>query len=297
MAAAAHAGGVDEEEGVAFEADPCVEGVAGGAGGLVDDGALLAGEGVHDAGLADVGAADDGQTKEALVELDIAAGREQLLHGVEELVHSLALDGADGDGVAEAEVVELVGNQAAAWALGLVDGGDDGHVQASEGIGDLPVGGLQTIDGVGEEDDDVGVLKGGADLPIDLAADGAVGAEVNAAGVDEEEAACAALDGGDDAVARGAGLIGDDGTALAGQAVEKGGLANVGAADNGDHGHDARFIPGPRLLCCRFTSQGWPPIALAARAGGSPPGRIQRTAGRSGSRGGPPRRSGRAGRA
>ena len=57
-----------------------------------------------------------------------------------------------------------------------------------------------------------------------------------AAGVDEVEDAAAPLDLADEAVARRAGDVFDDGAALADHAVEQRRLADVGPADEGDEG-------------------------------------------------------------
>ena len=53
----AQAGGVDEVDGYAFDADLLDDAVAGGAGDGGDDGNFGAGQGVEQAGLADVGCA------------------------------------------------------------------------------------------------------------------------------------------------------------------------------------------------------------------------------------------------
>ena len=62
---AADAGRVDEPPGLAAELDELVDRVAGGAGDVVDDDAVLAGELVEQRGLADVGAADEGDPARA----------------------------------------------------------------------------------------------------------------------------------------------------------------------------------------------------------------------------------------
>ncbi len=60
LALAPDAGGIDEAEEVALALDDLVDGVARGAGDVRNDGAVGAGQGVQQGGLADVGAADDG---------------------------------------------------------------------------------------------------------------------------------------------------------------------------------------------------------------------------------------------
>ncbi len=57
----AKACGVNEFYGDAFEGDAFGDEVAGGAGGGGDDGAVALDQAVEERGLADVGAADDGQ--------------------------------------------------------------------------------------------------------------------------------------------------------------------------------------------------------------------------------------------
>ena len=58
--------------------------------------------------------------------------------------------------------------------------------------------------------------------------------QADAAGVHEREGAPAPLGLGADAVARDAGLVVHDGDAPADDAVEQGGLADIGPADDGD---------------------------------------------------------------
>ena len=58
--------------------------------------------------------------------------------------------------------------------------------------------------------------------------------QADAAGVHEREGAPVPLGLGADAVARDAGLVVDDGDAPSDDAVEQRGLADVGAADDGD---------------------------------------------------------------
>src|SRR5256886_5511685 len=96
---------------------------------------------------------------------------------------------------------------------------------------------------VDDEHDDVGLVDRRLGLPADAGLDLAR-AVVEAAGVDEGELTSAPFDRRIDAVLGGAGLVLDDGDTVTDQAIEQGGLADVGPSDDGDettaHTHTLR---------------------------------------------------------
>ena len=112
--------------------------------------------------------------------------------------------------------------------VGFVEGDDD--MLAHE----VDIGFLPGCRGVVDEKDDVGVGDG---LACALDAEGldAVVAVAEAGGVDEAEGDAVESQCLLDGVTRGARNIGDDGTVVAQQGVEKRRLAGIGTADDG-HG-------------------------------------------------------------
>ena len=178
--APAHAGGVDEHDRSVLGLDERVDGVAGRAGEVVDDGAVLADEAVEQRRLADVGPPDDGDARRPrlvrrprLLELDVgvdrrrrgspvgagACGREAVDDDVEQVAGAPAVQGADRVRLAETEGQELPALVLAAVVVGLVGDDDDVVAAAAQPVGD----GLVVVghpDGrVDDEQHDVGVLR------------------------------------------------------------------------------------------------------------------------------------------
>ena len=237
----ADAGGVDEAPGAAAELDQLVDRVDGGAGDVVDDDALVAGELVEQRGLADVGLADD---RDPARSADLArrcsgggsgsAARTASSMSPEPRPCSAEtgygspsprFHSAVGLGLG-ALVVDLVGGQHDRLA-GLAQDLDDGLVDVGDADGRVD----HEQHGVGERHRDLGL---GGD-PLGQPA----GVGVPAAGVDDGEGAAVPDGVVRDPVAGHAGDVLDDGLAAADDAVDQGRLADVGAADDGQHGHRA----------------------------------------------------------
>ena len=73
----ADAGGIDEADGDAAEVDDFLEGVAGGAGEMAYDGALVTEEAVEEAGFAGIGLAEDYGAKALAEDLALVGGAEE----------------------------------------------------------------------------------------------------------------------------------------------------------------------------------------------------------------------------
>jgi hypothetical protein len=275
FAFAADSGGVDEAESVAFEFDGFVNGIAGGSGDGRDDGAGGAGEGIEQGGFADVGAADDGYGGFVLFEFAVGAVRlraERMCFefvdgslvrfvfdggrrsfrllgdgsddGVEEFADGEAVFGADGVDVADAEAAEVFGFESHGFAFDLVNGEEDGLGAAGEETGEVVVGTGELGAGIDDHDDGLRFVEGDLGLVVDFGGDefGVVGDD--AAGIHQAEAAASPVEFAIDAVAGDAGLVTDNGAATAGEAVEEGGFAHVGPADDGDEGESLGAGPG-----------------------------------------------------
>ena len=240
-ALAAHAGGVDEaEDGVAAD-EPRVDRVACRAGHVADDHARRADQLVEQRGLADVRAAEDGDAdlvRDALEALGLRHRGEALDDQVEQVAAAGAVDRRDRDGLAESELVEHIGVEVAALAVGLV--GDEQHrdLLATEDLGDLEVAGHHAGLGVDDEERHVGLGEGGARLLRDLLGHHRLAAEVDAARVDEAEGLAVPLDVDVLAVARHARFGVHHGVAAAGEAIAQRRLADVRVADDGDDADD-----------------------------------------------------------
>ena len=115
------------------------------------------------------------------------------------------------------EVVRLVRHQ------------QHGLLGAAELVRDLVVEVGDAILHVDDEEDDVGLVHGYLHLLIDLALEDVLAADDPAACVDDGELVVEPGDLAVLTVARRAGLLADDGAARLRQAVEEGGLPDVGA--------------------------------------------------------------------
>ena len=104
---AAYTGGIDEIEVKAKLVKPCVDTVAGGAGNLGDDVAVFADEGIDDAALAGIGAAYDGKAGDIVFHILLGLQGQTVEDGVEQVARTATGGGADAEGIAQTEAVEL----------------------------------------------------------------------------------------------------------------------------------------------------------------------------------------------
>ena len=82
--------------------------------------------------------------------------------GVQQVAGAVAVDGGDGDGVAQAQVVELIEIRVHArrWSRILLTASTMGLLAAQQHTGHLLIGGGQAGFDVRDHDDDVGVVNG-----------------------------------------------------------------------------------------------------------------------------------------
>ncbi len=146
--------------------------------------------------------------------------------------------------------------------VGLVGGHDNTLPRAPEQLGDLAVDRRQALPDVEQEDDDLGLVDRNFGLGLDGRLRLVFGAvKVESRGVDHGELAAAPVGDPVQAVAGQPGLGIDDGLAPAQDAVEQRGLADIGAADDGDDGARHRSIrperrPQPQEGARRATQNG-----------------------------------------
>ncbi len=235
---AAQAGGVDEVEVEAEEVVAAVDRVARGAGDGGYHRAVLAGNHIDERALAHVGASYDGDAGQAVLGFGVALA-EVLDQGVEQFARAAAGDAGDGVGVAEAEGVELAQGVHLLRVVHLVDGQHHGLGLLAQHVGHVLVHGGEPLACVDEEEDGVGLVDGQGDLAADFLLELVVAAHNVAAGVDDGEVLAVPVGVAVLAVARYAGGGVDDGVAAFGEAVEEGGLAHIGASDDG---YDVHFI-------------------------------------------------------
>ena len=211
-----------------IELDQAVDRVDGGAGDRVDDRALLAGQPVEQARLADVGAADQRDAARAALGLVRFARRvgQRREHGVEQVAAAPAVQPADRVRLAQAERPQFGGVGLAALVVDLGDGEHDRTPGAAQGARDDQVG----LGGAGAAVDDEQHEVGGGDGALGLRRHHRLqpaGVRLPAAGVDEGEPAPAPQRVVGDPVAGDPGNVLHDRLAAAEDPVDQRRLADV----------------------------------------------------------------------
>jgi hypothetical protein len=250
---AAQAGGVDQADlaSVPFPVDR--NGVPGDARLWPDEEAILADQPVDQRGLARVRPPDDGDLDGVVAELFlIAFGRLVDRQRLVELGHALAVLGGDLKRLAETKVVGLESPRGAGVTLGLVGGQDHRLGCAAKDLAEHAVERNHAFAGVDQEQADVRFFDGPLCLGAHPRFQALVGDILEAGGVDQLQLKVADSPRAEAPVASHARAVVDDRQLLAGEAVEQGRFADIGAADDGEfEGHAAFYMAPP---------SGWRPV-------------------------------------
>jgi hypothetical protein len=177
---------------------------------------------------------------------------------VEQLVNAVAVFGGNGKQGVKAQLIELLRQQFALRNVDLVDRHRYGLSEAAQQCRQLAIGGGEFAPAVDQEHDLAGLFQRQARLFENFARDDAVLVGKQPAGVDEFEPLALVLGDAADPVARDAGLIADDRPPAPDDAIEQGGLADVGPADD----HDRRQALGA-LHSTHMIASGSRAVALA----------------------------------
>ncbi len=234
----AHAGGVDEEIGLAFPCVGDVDGIAGRAGNLADDGARLGDERVDERRFSHVGPADDGQ----------AGGPHwffRLLRflfrfvpiggdGLTQIIQASAMRGRDGKDPLETEPRKFGVEVGLLFAVDLVGRDVDGTLAFAQEARDGLVQRHKARACVDDENDFRGRGEREFDFAGDLFAEAFAVVDADAARVDERQLVPVPARGGHEPVAGRARPVEDEGNFTRGQRVEEGRLPDVGTSYNGD---------------------------------------------------------------
>ena len=154
---------------------------------------------------------------------------------VHELVDAVVVVGADGHGIAHAQLVELGRGELPVVVVRLVGCYNHGFLGGPQTVGHGQVYRSDAFGDVGDENDYVGVGHGHFGLFLHLLADGALWVGFQPAGVHQDEPVVVPRGVGHEAVPRGAGYFGHDGVSPTDNPVEQGGLSHVGPADYGNY--------------------------------------------------------------
>ncbi len=229
-------GGVDQEhvaqKPVAIGgAQPHVDRVARGAGSVVDDRALEAGEAIEQRRLADVGTADE-REPEIGRRRGLSLGRGQALDDlVEQLLDAASVGRRDEHHRRDAQRMILAGHRFHPGAVHLVDRRDHRAPGLANQRDRLAVARAKAGPPVEHEDHDVG-QRDRAQRPLgDALAKALASAQFEPAAIDDEKIAPAMLGLTDVEVTRGAGDRAYDRATAARDAVEQRRFAGIGASD------------------------------------------------------------------
>ena len=151
--------------------------------------------------------------------------------GVEEVVDAGAVFGGDGEN-GRAERMKFRGERFLPGRVDLIHRDEKRFAGGAEKPTEFLIEGSDAGLGVDDENEQGGFSDGDMGLAENLLRDESFIVGNNAAGVDDLERVAAPIGFAVDAVAGDAGLVGDDGAARAGQAIEERGLADVRAADD-----------------------------------------------------------------
>ena len=244
---AADTRGVDEPPRAAIELNELIDGVTSGAGELVDDDALAAGQRVQQGRLANVGATDEGDATRTAGRQrrgNGRLGREDLHDDVQEIAGATSMQGGNGVGLAQAKAPQVGSVGLLQGRVHLVSGQDDRLLLGAQHLHDALVRGGDADGRIQDEDDSVSQING----DLCLLGDGTIqtlDVDLPAAGVDEREVASRPFGGVGDAIAGHAGRVLHDRLAPTKDAVDQRGLADVRPADDCEHGqtrsHVVRF--------------------------------------------------------
>lgn len=163
-------------------------------------------------------------------------GDEVMADAIDQFIEVAVVLRADRKRFGETEPVEVMGEIFMFRGVDLVDEEDHGRAALAEDGSELLIHRGQSVLGVGHEEDQRGRFDGDVRLEPDLGGESVLKAGTDAAGIDDFEGARAAGAKGGDPVPGHTGFIVDDGDATADEAVENGGLADVGTPDDGDDG-------------------------------------------------------------
>ena len=264
------AGGVDQLKLPAAPFERHGDRVARGAGLVRGQHPVLANQAVQQGRLAGVRAADDRDANGAVVELRVFDGdRGCLQQFAQQATDAVTELGGNHRRFAKAQLVE-VGDQHLGHAFRLVGQQPHRLAELAQRPGDLDVAGHQAGLGIDEEQHVVGVLDGDPRLRFGKRGQRIGGLRHQATGVDDDEALALELALAVLAIARQAGVVGNQRIAAVGEAVEQRRLADIRATDKRDHRQHVRIAACLGVGIGRFGGGHFRDAAHDSRPSGKP---------------------------
>ena len=228
LGALAQTGGVDESVAFAVAGVRDVDGIAGGARYLGDDGALVFEDGIDERRFAGVGTTHDCDLEAFALDrfsgLDhfFLQGREVLVDEVGEGLDIVAVFGGGGQTGAEAEAREFIGGIFLLAVIALVDDEFDGALGFAQNFSQGFVDRGHAGAAIDHEENEVGGSHREIRFDGDRVREGLVNPFANTAGVDEFAGSLRKSAGGGDAIAGDPGLVVYNRNASSRQTVEEG---------------------------------------------------------------------------
>ena len=145
-----------------------VDGVAGGTCNLGHDVTIFADEGVDDARLTGIRTAHHGKAGDAVFEIVLGFLGQGLDHLVEQIARTTARGSADGPGITQSELIELILVVEVLTVVGLVGHQDHRQFSTAQDLCHVHVPACHTVVDVTEEQHEVGFLGGDDHLFTDL---------------------------------------------------------------------------------------------------------------------------------
>ena len=239
---AAHAGRVDQPDVTPLIFPVDRDRVAGDAGFRTGQHAILTDQPVDQGRLAGIGATDDGDA-DRLVGVVLFVGDEGFLPGSShkggiQVRHPLTVLGRKRHRLAKAQGMRLADATTAFPALGLVGDQHDGLGLTPKAFGKDPVQRGHAFAGVDHEQDQVAVGNRRLGLFAHARFQTVVADVLEPGRVDQGQFKVAETALGIATITRNPRPVIDQGQAFSNQPIEQGGLAHIGAADNGEfQGH------------------------------------------------------------
>ncbi len=225
LAALAQASRVNQRVRLAATLELHIDGVARGTRHVEGNHTLFADQGVHERGLANVRATNNGDLDAVLAGILLICQFRTLLNGqvkgfIDQLAHAVAMRRRDRVRVTHAQFIEIRSHRGVLHALGLVDRQHHAATCLAEVIRDDTVLRRQPQATIDEEDDDIRFHHGLARLLGHFGNDAFLGHRLEASGIDHDEGAIADTALAVMAVPCQARQIGDERVARAGHAIE-----------------------------------------------------------------------------
>ena len=161
---------------------------------------------------------------------------QRIEYGVEQIANAAAVFGGDRKERLHAEAAKVLCLRKKLIGVDLVDREEDGFAGADEQAGELDIWRGELGAAIDDHNDGLRLVECGARLAKDFGGDEIRVVGDDAAGVNETRGAAGPIDFAIDAIAGDTGLVADDGAPAAGEAIEEGGLADVGPPADGEDG-------------------------------------------------------------